>query len=58
MKVFLLPEALGNSILQYLVKQPYGEVAGLVGGLAQLQEATEAPPKPPVPLKVADGEKK
>ena len=39
MKTFLLPEPLGTAILNYLGKQPYTEVAALIGGLMQLKEA-------------------
>ena len=51
MKVFLLPEQLGQVILNYLAKQPYGEVAPMVGGIMNLKEA------PPLPLACVPKEK-
>jgi len=38
MKTFAVPEDLANAILQYLIRQPYGDVAVLVTGLMQLKE--------------------
>jgi hypothetical protein len=43
MKVFLLPEQLGNAVLQYLGRQPYLDVAPLVAGLMALKEAQPMP---------------
>jgi hypothetical protein len=43
MKTFLLPEQLGNAVLQYLAQRPYAEVAALIAGLSQLQEVPPAP---------------
>ena len=43
MRVFLLPEELGNAVVSYLAKQPYAEVAALVSAMMQLKEAPPAP---------------
>lgn len=50
MKTFLLPEQLGNAVMQYLGKQPYVEVAPLIAGMMTLKEA------PPMPLAVVPKE--
>jgi len=50
MKMFLLPQPLGNAILQYLGRQPFVEVAGMIKALDQLQEA------PPLPLAIVPKE--
>lgn len=42
MKVFLLPENVRNSILQYLQKKPFEEVAPGIQVLSSLQEASTA----------------
>jgi hypothetical protein len=55
MKTFLLPEQLGNALLNYLGKRPYVEVAAFVVALSQLEEAGNAPK---VPLKIVPGEGK
>lgn len=47
MKLYAVPEQLINAILQYLGKQPYIEVAPLIGALGQTREV------PPAPLAVA-----
>lgn len=49
MKLYAVPEQLLNSILNYLGKQPYIEVAQLIGGLGQIREV------PPAPLAVVPG---
>jgi hypothetical protein len=46
MKQFVISEQLINGILQYLSKQPYVEVAGLIQAAMQLKEFTEAPSNP------------
>jgi hypothetical protein len=43
MKVFAINEAVANEILQYLTKQPYGEVVGMINRLMQLQEVSVKP---------------
>jgi hypothetical protein len=40
MKEFAINEALANEILQYLSKQPYLEVVGMINRLSQLNEVT------------------
>jgi hypothetical protein len=37
-KQFLIPESLGNELLQYLATKPYAEVYKLVGGLQRMEE--------------------
>jgi hypothetical protein len=39
-KQYLMSEALGNELLQYLATKPYAEVYKLVGGLQQMPEFT------------------
>ena len=34
---FLLPMAMAEKIANYLARQPYGEVAGLIGGMQSLK---------------------
>jgi hypothetical protein len=46
MKSYAVTEQLVNSVLNYLGKQPYVEVAALINALGQVQEV------PPVPLAV------
>jgi hypothetical protein len=41
-KQFLIPESLGNELLQYLATKPYAEVYKLVGGLQRMEEFTPA----------------
>jgi hypothetical protein len=50
MKTFLLPEQLGNVILNYLATRPYKEVSGMIAAMDKLQEA------PPMPLAVVPKE--
>lgn len=38
MKNYIISEALGNSILSYLTKRPYEEVAVLIAQLQAIQE--------------------
>ena len=49
MKQFLIDEPLAITILNYLGKRPYIEVAALIAGLMQLQEAPRIA-VPPVSL--------
>jgi hypothetical protein len=56
MKEFAINEALANEILQYLSKQPYTEVVGMINRLAQLKEIfikgkEDGPVAPVVPIK-------
>ena len=44
MKTFVIPQNLAEAILQYLVRQPYGDVAVLVTGLMQLKEIGQGEP--------------
>ena len=46
MKEYAVSEQLVNAVLNYLGKQPYIEVAQLIGALGQIQEV------PPMPLSV------
>ena len=41
MKTLLLPEDLGNQVVQYLASKPYAEVFQLIAQLQQLKEAPE-----------------
>lgn len=43
---YVLPEALGTSLLSYLMSKPYIEVANLVTSLKSLQEVTLVPTEP------------
>lgn len=43
MKQFIISEQLINGILQYLGKQPYIDVAGLIQAITQIQELKPAP---------------
>ena len=47
-KHVLLPEELGNSLLQYLATKPFAEVHKLIPAIAQCKEAPEpvAEPEP------------
>jgi len=46
MKTFLLPEQLGQAVMDYLSKQPYKDVAVLISGMMQLKEAPPTPEPP------------
>jgi len=51
MKFYAVPEQLVNDILQFLGKQPFIEVAPLIGRMGQIREV------PPTPLAVVPGAK-
>ena len=44
MKTLLLPEDLGNQLVQYLAGRPYAEVFRLIAALQKLEEAEETDP--------------
>lgn len=54
MKTFVISEPLANAILQYLGRQPYAEVAGMVAALMQLKEVVPSSVSGS-PLKVVPG---
>lgn len=44
-----LPAAVVQDVVNYLAKQPYGEVAALMGGLFAALNKPAAPAEPPAP---------
>jgi hypothetical protein len=38
-KVFLIPESLGNAIINYLAEKPFREVGQMIQALTELKEA-------------------
>lgn len=57
MKQYLLPEDLGQNLLNYLVTKPYQEVYIYLDKLQKLQEHNPKP-LPEVPVKLIEKEKK